>query len=88
MCSQAAVFDKCVNKVRDEVQNNLSLLYGELGKGISSQKVEKASVMVALSGQSNDNYSYSQFNLPLRLHSAQTIFLKVLLISPLILLRL
>ena len=42
VCSQAAAFNRCVNKVHDEVQNKLGLLFRQLGKGKFSQKIEKA----------------------------------------------
>ena len=42
MCNQAAAFNRCVNKVQDEIQDNLKLLFGEMGKGKSSHKPEKA----------------------------------------------
>ena len=42
VCNQAATFNRCMNKIHDEVQDNLRLLFIELGKRKSSQKAEKA----------------------------------------------
>ena len=43
VCKQveAAAFNKCVNRIQDEIHGNLRVLCGELGKGKSSQKVDK-----------------------------------------------
>ena len=41
VCNQAATFNRCVNKIQEEVQDNLRLFLGELSKGKSSQKVNK-----------------------------------------------
>ena len=42
VCNKAAAFNICIKKVQDEVQGNLKLLFGYLGKEKSSQKAEKA----------------------------------------------
>ena len=41
ICNQDASLYRCVNKVQNEMQDNLRLLFGEIGKGKSPHKGEK-----------------------------------------------
>ena len=42
VCNHAAAFTSCISKVQNEIQDGLKLLYGEFGKGKSSNKAESA----------------------------------------------
>ena len=39
--NQAAAFNRCVNKVHDDMQGNIRLLFNDMGKGKSSHKAGK-----------------------------------------------
>ena len=45
VCRQAAAFNRCISKIQDEVQDSLRHLFGDLGKGKSSQRTEKSSLL-------------------------------------------
>ena len=42
VCNQAAAFNRCVSKVQNDIQDNLKLLFGELGKAKPSHKADRA----------------------------------------------